>query len=115
MRLTSGPTTSFAARMLLLILLWLSVGKPAGAAGFDCARANLQVDFVICRSEGGLRAIADLTAAWDKATASATPDRKAALLDQERRWIGVYPVICGLTGRGQPAPDPTLRTDKCVI
>ena len=70
---------------------------------------------MICRSEGGLRAIADLTAAWDNVTATATPDRKAALLDQERRWIVAYPLICGLRGRGQPAPDPTLRTDKCVI
>ena len=115
MRLTSGPTTGVAARMLLFFLLWLGARMPAVAAGFDCARAGLQIDFVICRSEGGRRAIADLTTAWDKVTAAATPDRKAALLDQERRWILAYSLICGLKGRGSPAPDPTLRTDKCVI
>ena len=115
MRLTSGPVTGVAARMLLLVVLWLGASMPAAADGFDCARASLQVDFVICRSEGGLRAIAELTAAWVKVTAAATPDRKAALLDQERRWIWAYPLLCGLRGRGRPAPDPTQQTDKCVI
>ena len=86
MRLASGPIAGLAARLLLWALLWLGASMPA-AAGFDCARASLQVDFVICRSEASLRAIADLTAAWDNFTATATPDRKAALLDQERRWI----------------------------
>jgi uncharacterized caspase-like protein/uncharacterized protein YecT (DUF1311 family) len=114
MRLKSGQSAGLGALAFLLVFPWLVVSKPAVGAGFDCARASLQVDVVICRSADGHRAIADLTAAWEKVTAAATPDRKAALLDQERRWIGIYPLLCGLTGRGPPAPDPTLRIDKCV-
>jgi uncharacterized protein YecT (DUF1311 family) len=113
MRLARGSSTVFLAVLAFFTHSWLS--KPCAAAGFDCARASIQVDFVICRTEDGRRAIADLTLAWEKLTSVATADRKAALLDQERRWIGVYQLICGLGGRGQPGPDPTHRTDKCVI
>lgn len=114
MRLHRCSSAGLVATILLFVLQGLFASPAADAATFDCKRASLQVDFVICRSEEGRRAIADLTEAWEKVTAAATPDRKAALLDQQRRWIGIYPLLCGLTGRGPPAPDPTLRTDKCV-
>ena len=115
MRLKHGSAAGLAAALLLLVLSCLFGSKPAVAAEFDCARASLQVDFVICRSEDGRRAIANLTAAWEKATSVATADRKTALLDQQRRWIGVYQLMCGLGGRGRPAIDPTQRIDRCVV
>jgi uncharacterized caspase-like protein/uncharacterized protein YecT (DUF1311 family) len=115
MRLNDGSRAGLLAASFLLALSLLLMSKSADAGGFDCARASLQVDFVICRSEDGRRAIADLTRAWEKLTSIAAADRKAALLDQQRRWIGVYQLICGLRGRGQPATDPTQRTDRCVV
>jgi uncharacterized caspase-like protein/uncharacterized protein YecT (DUF1311 family) len=115
MRFKHGPTSGLIAALFVFVFWIPLVGNRALAAGFDCAHASLQVDFVICRTEDGRRAIAGLTTAWERVVGTATSDRKAALLDQQRRWIGVYQLICGLSGRGVPPSDPTLRSDKCVV
>lgn len=106
--------TSIVSTFLAFVVL-SSCRESVSAAGFDCARASLPVDYVICRSDEGRKAIASLTNAWTNLIASVSADRRAALLGQQRQWIKSYPPACGLVGRGRPAPDPTQRTDACVI
>lgn len=100
--------------ILCLALAAALVPTLARSAAFDCARASLKVDFVICRSQEGLQAIAELSSAWDAVRQQVTPDQKSALVAAQREWIKSYSAACGVPGRGRPDPDPSLATDTCV-
>ncbi len=102
---------------ILILLTWLSILPPtiASAGEFNCARAHLKVDYVICRSDPAMQANAQLSAAWDAAYSSAAPDRKKALLADQFQWIKAFAAECGVPGVGVAAADPTGRTDACVI
>lgn len=86
---------------------------PVCAAEFDC-KANWKVDFVICRSPEGMRAIGALQEVWNWLSATVSPEYKAALVREEFTWMKAYPAECGNRRRRQAAagsdrPDRGLR------
>ena len=99
----------------LIVLASSVAARPAPAVEFNCAKAFLKVDFVICRSAEGMKAIGDLQAAWDATYATTAPDRKALLVREQRGWIRAYAAECGVPGTGGAPQDPTRQTDVCVI
>ena len=90
-------------------------GASGPTHGFDCAKALLKVDYVICRSGQGMQAIGELQAAYDGTLASVLPEQRAALVRDEVRWIKAYADECGVAGKGVARADPTGRTDACVV
>ena len=48
----------------LIVLASSVAARPAPTVEFNCAKAFLKVDFVICRSAEGMKAIGELQAAW---------------------------------------------------
>ena len=99
----------------LIVLASSVAARPAPAVEFNCAKAFLKVDFVICRSAEGMKAIGELQAAWDATYATTAPDRKALLVREQRGWIRAYAAECGVPGTGAAPQDPTRQTDVCVI
>ena len=99
----------------LIVLASSVAARPAPAVEFNCAKAFLKVDFVICRSAEGMKAIGELQAAWDATYATTAPDRKALLVREQREWIRAYAAECGVPGTGAAPQDPTRQTDVCVI
>ena len=99
----------------LIALVSVVAARPAPAVEFNCAKAFLKVDFVICRSAQGMKAIGELQAAWDATLATTASDRKALLVREQREWIKAYAAECGVPGAGAAPQDPTRQTDACVI
>ena len=108
----TGVDSRIAAFFALIIVV---AARPALAVEFNCAKAFLKVDFVICRSAQGMKAIGELQAAWDATYATTAPDRKAPLVREQREWIKAYAAECGVPGAGAASQDPTRQTDACVI
>ena len=100
---------------ILIVLASSVAARPAPAVEFNCAKAFLKVDFVICRSAEGMKAIGELQAAWDATYATTAPDRKALLVREQREWIRAYAAECGVPGAGAAPQDPTRQTDVCVV
>jgi uncharacterized protein YecT (DUF1311 family) len=106
-----------AFRVVLGLAALVSFGalRPAAAEGFDCAKAFYKVDYVICRSNAGMRAIGELQAIYDQRVAAAPREQRDSLVRDEMRWINAYAAACGVGGRGVAPADPTGRTDACVV
>jgi uncharacterized protein YecT (DUF1311 family) len=90
-------------------------GASGPTHGFDCAKASLKVDYVICRSGPGMQAIGELQTAWDQTYATVQPEQRASLVRDEVRWIKAYAAECGVGGKGVARADPTGRTEACVV
>ena len=98
-----------------IALIIVTAARSAPAVEFNCAKAFLTVDYVICRSPQGMRAIGELQATWDSVYATTAPGRKAPLVRDQRAWIKAYAAECGAGGVGRAPPDPTGQTDACVV
>ena len=92
---------------------WPGASRPTH--GFDCAKASLKVDYVICRSGQGMQAIGELQTAWDQTYATVQPEQRASLVRDEVRWIKAYAAECGVGGKGVARADATGRTEACVV
>jgi len=77
---------------------------------FNCAKASLGVDYVICASPKLLDAVARLEDAYFAAKAANGP----AVVDAQWAWIKRYGPDCGLPLRGRPADAQITGTANCV-
>jgi uncharacterized protein len=82
-------------RILTLLLALLALSGPAGAAGFDCAKASTPMEKRICADPGLSKADDRLAAAYS-ATGAATMQPRALRLDQYR-WLQERNKIAGDT------------------
>ena len=111
MKAHSQKIWAMATLWLLLVIAFNS----AQAGGFDCARASLKVDFVICRSSEGRIAVDALSSAWADLWQRLEPSARDVVLAEQRKWVQSYAAACGASGPGRPEPDPSHKTDACVI
>src|SRR6266850_2899195 len=88
-----------AAAATLWLLLVIALNS-AEAGGFDCARASLKVDFVICRSSEGRIAVDALSSAWADLWQRLDAAARDEVLAEQRQWIQSYAAACGVSGRG---------------
>lgn len=79
-------------------------------SAFDCNKATLGVDYVICSSPQLLDAEARLEDAYRAARAVRGDDVKIA----QRAWAKSYGPNCGLPAKGQPTPAEIRATHDCV-
>src|SRR5437867_453962 len=90
-----------AAAMLCWTGLVLAIAlNSAEAGGFDCARASLKLDFVLCRSSEGRIAVDALSSAWADLWERLDPAARDVVLAEQRKWIQSYAAACGVSGRG---------------
>lgn len=81
---------------------------------FDCAKAYLPVDFVICASPDLLKANDELSAVWRSLRERLGEAERQTALDAQRQWIKDYPQTCGLIGKGKPPADKLTAAVPCV-
>lgn len=81
---------------------------------FDCAKAYLPVDYVICSSPELLKVNDELSTVWRSLRERLGEAEGQAALDAQRQWIKEYPQACGLTGKGKPAANVLATAVPCV-
>ena len=79
-------------------------------ANFDCARASMGADYVICASASLLDAEARLEDAYKAARAA----RGDAVKTEQIAWNNRYGPACGLPPRGRPAPEQMGQARGCI-
>src|ERR1700730_13003498 len=99
----------FVRAPVLILTFCLAAGAPSAHA-FDCAKAYLPVDFVICSDPAVIRANDTHERAWYDARARLTDAEKQELLTDQRRWLKEYPARCGVPAQGKPLP--TISRDQ---
>lgn len=61
------------------------------AHGFECTKAALPVDFVICSDPDTFKANEGHERAWFETRARLSPVQKTDLLNDQRQWLKTYP------------------------
>lgn len=106
---------SVSKRILLCIFLtpsalWLS--RPASA--FDCAKATLGIDFVICSSSDILAANQVHETAYFALRERLGETERNKLLESQRQWLREIPSECRIPARGRPAAI-SRDSQQCVM
>jgi hypothetical protein len=100
----------FASFMTFLALI-LTTGH---SRAFDCKKAYLPVDFVICSAPEVVSANEAHEKAWYEVRSNLNETQKADLLNDQRRWLRELPPRCGVPIKGK-APDLiTKNMQFCV-
>ena len=101
--------------LLTGLLAMLSMPGPVRAAAFDCNKAAMPMDFVICSTpELGMRN--DVHAeAWGHARASLDSEGRTALVTWQKRWIRELTAACGLPERGKPSEPAVAHAQDCIL
>src|SRR4051812_14440267 len=84
---------------IFTILLIITLETQAFA--FDCSKAFLPVDFVICSDPQVFKANEEHEAAWYVARSRLNDVQKQNLLESQRVWLREYPPTCGIPARGR--------------
>jgi hypothetical protein len=80
-------------------------------SSFDCTKAFLGVDFVVCANPQLLAAEAELEGAYRLASVVGGDRVKIA----QRAWIKSYGPGCGLPAKGQPSAAQMTQSRACVL
>lgn len=80
--------------MLVALFVWLAWSSNVQAA-FDCQKAALPTDYVICSSPVLLKANDDLASAWFSARAKFDDAGKVALVESQKAWLRETNRQCG--------------------
>ncbi|MCW2242301.1 lysozyme inhibitor LprI family protein [Azospirillum canadense] len=81
---------------------------------FDCSKAYLAVDHVICSDPNLVESVDRLQGAWNTLRKSLDEDRRKTLTAEQKQWISDYTQRCGVPGRGAPTADVIARSRACV-
>jgi uncharacterized protein len=84
------------------------------AHAFDCAKAYLGVDYVICSDPKLIASIDDMGQVWQRIKAATPADQFSALLADQRQWLKSYGTECGLPSKGQPTEQQIAKAAPCV-
>jgi uncharacterized protein YecT (DUF1311 family) len=96
------------------VLALCLAAAPPSARAFDCSKAYMPVDFVICSDPAVIRANDAHERAWYDARARLTDVEKQDLLADQRRWLKDYPPRCGVPAQGGRPPAITRDQQGCV-
>ena len=97
----------------LLLASCLVAGSPSAQA-FDCAKAYLPVDFVICSDPAVLKANEAHEKAWYDTRARLTDAEKQELLADQRQWLKEFPPRCGVPAKGKHLATIPRTAQECV-
>ena len=82
---------------------------------FDCKKAFLPVDFVICSSTQVMKANEIHEKAWHSIRAHLNQAQKKSLLDDQRQWLKTFPPTCGIPSSGKPLSIISPDSQQCVL
>lgn len=82
--------------------------------GFDCERANLSVDFVICSDARIVKAVEYMGEIYWRGRSGLQGDRKDAYVSEQRSWVDGYSRKCGVPGIGRPDDEQIAASAACV-
>jgi formylglycine-generating enzyme required for sulfatase activity/uncharacterized protein len=83
-------------------------------SAFDCSKAYLGVDYVICSDAGLIELVNRLSEQYFKVRNAAEGEARAALIAEQRAWVNSYGSNCGLPARGRKAGGITVSDQACV-
>lgn len=81
---------------------------------FDCAKAYLPVDYVICASPDLLKVNGELGEVWRALRDRLDEGERQVALDAQRQWIKEYPLACDLPPKGKPPVDKIVAAGPCI-
>lgn len=84
------------------------------AEAFDCRRAALPMDFVICSSQTVMRANEIHAKAWYAARARLAPAQRHALVENQIEWQNTFPPTCGVPAKGSRPPVISAKEQECI-
>lgn len=105
---------ALAPLSLVGALLVIFAYGPAAWA-FDCSKASLPVDFVICSDPQVLQANQVHETAWFAARARLDDTQKKVLLTDQRQWLQQFPPTCGVAARGKRPDAISPTTQQCTV
>lgn len=105
------PALAAAAAMIGSAVL---AQTPSAPPAFDCGKAYLPVDHVICSSPDLLKANDELSAVWRSLRDRLPEDERQAALEAQRQWIKDYPLACNLPAKGKPPADKIGAATPCI-
>ena len=85
------------------------------AAEFDCKKASMASDYVICSHSDLIDANSVLANAWLTSRSDMGGDEKQASLKDQQIWLRRLNSQCGLPSRGRPSDDVILNSRMCVL
>ncbi|SMF97904.1 hypothetical protein SAMN02949497_4760 [Methylomagnum ishizawai] len=95
-------------------LLFFSLLACGETQAFECSKAFVKTDFVICSSQQILDEEDELEGLYHILLSSKPEAEKEAFREQEREWIKQYTVSCGLYGKGKPPEEEIKKKQPCV-
>lgn len=84
------------------------------ALAFECAKAYLPLDFVICSSKDSLTANESLEKAWAQTRSRVNETQKQLLLEEQRRWLKSVPLNCSVPEGLSKKSHITSDMQQCV-
>jgi len=99
---------------LLGLLLAFCLAGLLSAQAFDCAKAYLPVDFVICSDPAVLSANEAHEKAWYDTRARLTDAEKQELLADQRQWLKEFPPHCGVPAKGKHLVTIPKAAQECI-
>jgi len=101
-------TLSFIGGLML-------VAANADASRFDCHKAAMPSDFVVCSNPALLEENNLLASAWFKARSGMDAAGKTELVKSQRAWLKSITSDCGLPERGRPSNDLIKKSEICIL
>jgi uncharacterized protein len=101
----------FLAKILFSLSLLLFAFP---SLAFDCAKAYLPVDFVICSDPAIVQINAEHEKTWYDVRSHMNNAEKHTLLISQRKWLRAFPPTCGIPARGKRPTHITPREQHCV-
>ena len=95
--------------------VYLACGNTAFAGSFDCSKAALPTDYVVCSTPQLLSANDAVAAAWSAARDRLDEKGKAVLLADQKAWLREMAIRCGLPDRGRPNDAIITQAQNCVL
>jgi uncharacterized protein YecT (DUF1311 family) len=84
------------------------------ARGFDCAKAAMPMDYVICAFQEVYDVNTQHAVAWWATLERLSRPQRDALVQSQREWISNMLSQCGLPNRGRPTPAQAMTAAPCV-
>lgn len=89
-----------------------SSGRDNG--GFDCSRAYLSVDFVICSDEQLIKNVEYMGEIYWRGRTNIQKERRKSYVQEQRDWIAQYSESCNVSGIGKPDEQIVETSKDCV-
>jgi uncharacterized protein YecT (DUF1311 family) len=101
---------------IAVLLLTLSLSTESAAASeFECSKAAMPFDYVVCSAPELIDANGRLASAWGLARNNLSDQEKHELVIHQKTWMENTSFHCGLPAKGKPNADVIQKAQKCIL